>query len=95
MKKILLALALSLPFSGCYRVAVRTGLPPSDDVRSQTAHTFVWGLGGAALKAPCKPAIVEEYRNFWSLLATAVSVGLWTPITVRTTCAASPEKVEK
>lgn len=74
--------------AACERVEVVTGRPPSDVAYERRADTFAHGLiDGAAISLPCDPAIIETRRTAGDWLIGTISMGVYTPRTVRVTCA--------
>ena len=74
--------------AGCERVEVVTGRPPSDVAYERSARAFAHGLiDGAAIPLPCEPAIIETRRTVGDWLIGTISLGVYTPRTVRVTCA--------
>lgn len=90
---VLLALMISLV--GCYHAKITTGLEPSNKVVEEPfAASFINGL------VPPKPidtedqctngvAIVETELSFLNLVVGAVTFGIFTPMHLKVTCAAS------
>jgi hypothetical protein len=86
-------LMLALLLTGCYHQVVRTGAPPGDVVveRPWTA-TYLFGLVPAtaintAAQCPNGVAIVETQQTFVNGLVGVLTLGVYTPQTVRITCA--------
>jgi|JI9StandDraft_1071089.scaffolds.fasta_scaffold522788_2 hypothetical protein len=74
--------------AACERVEVVTGRPPSDVAYERRADAFAHGLiDGAAIPLPCEPAIIETRRTVGDWLIGTISLGVFTPRTVRVTCA--------
>jgi hypothetical protein len=84
---IALAAAASL-LVGCYRTQVVTGRPSSGVHIVQLSHTFIGGLVGDAVPAPCEPAVVETRLGGLGLLLAIVTANIWVPLTVDVECAA-------
>jgi hypothetical protein len=85
---------LSLTLAGCYHQVVRTGAQPGAVVveRPWTA-TYLFGLVPAtaintAAQCPNGVAIVETQQTFINGLVGVLTLGIYTPQTVRITCAA-------
>lgn len=87
--KLGIVLSLAVGTTGCYRVAVATGRPPSGVVHEHWAHTFLYGLIGTDEAAPCAPAVVETRMSFVNAVVEGLTFGLWAPRTVRVVCAAN------
>lgn len=96
MRRILVSctLALVVGLGGCYHVIVETGRQPSaQTIEIPWATSFVSGLVPiptveAASKCPNGVARVETYHSFLNMLATIVTSGIYSPMTVEVTCAA-------
>lgn len=93
MRKILLLSLVAVMFSGCYRAVVHTGLTPSSTVVTEEwAHSFIGGLvppeevDGRAV-CPSGVATVETEHSFLNSVANALTWGLYSPMTIRITCA--------
>lgn len=91
---IALPLAIMVIATGCYNQVVRTGAAPSGTVieRPWTA-TYIFGLVPAtaintAAACPSGVAIVETQQSFANGLVGVLTLGIYTPQTVRITCAA-------
>ena len=95
---ILLAALLTLP--GCYtvRFASPTLAGVSDGlVLHSWTHTFLWGIvpSGKASIEQCGYAGVKEVKTQiggLGLLASVVTLGVWTPMHVKVTCAEPPQR---
>jgi hypothetical protein len=85
---VVTVLAVTLASAGCYHVTVRTNRTPSDVVHENTAHMFLWGMFGSEVNPGCEAAIVETKQGFVDLVLYALTGGLYSPETVKTTCAA-------
>lgn len=84
----------ALILTGCYHQVVRTGATPGNVVveRPWTA-TFLFGLVPAraintAAQCPTGVAVIETQQTFVNGLVGALTLGIYTPQTVRITCAA-------
>ena len=81
--------------SGCYHATIETGRPESGQrILRPWANGFVFGLVPpptveTATRCPNGVARVETYHSFLNQLATYLTFGLYTPITIEVTCAAS------
>lgn len=84
------AVVLLVLGAGCERteVVLRHRLP--DGVTyERRVDTFAHGLiDGAAITAPCEPAVIETRRTAGDWLVGLMTIGVYTPRTVRVTCAA-------
>jgi hypothetical protein len=83
-----------LVLTGCFHQVVRTGAPPGNVVieRPWTA-TYLLGLVPAsaintAAQCPTGVAVVETQQTFANGLVGALTLGIYTPQSVRITCAA-------
>jgi hypothetical protein len=92
----LLGFVFVLLLAGCYHQVVRTGAPAGNVVveRPWTA-TYLFGLVPAAAintaaQCPTGVAIVETQQSFLNSLVGGLTLGIYTPQTVRITCAAGP-----
>lgn len=95
------ALLLALLLTGCYHQVVRTGAPAGNVVieRPWTA-TYLLGLVPAtaistAAQCPAGVAVVETQQTFVNGLVGVVTLGIYTPQTVRITCAAGTAAVSE
>jgi hypothetical protein len=84
-----------LASTACYHVVVDTGRPPSPTVIDKPwAPAFLGGLVppepvDAAAKCPNGVSKVESQMSFPNLLASFLTSGLYTPMTITVTCAAA------
>lgn len=91
----LLLLTLALSVAGCYHARIETGLTPSAQVYEQTfASGWIYGLVPpstveAAEQCPNGVAIVETELSFVNQLVSALTFGIYTPMHIKVTCAAS------
>lgn len=90
----LIGVLAALILTGCYHQVVRTGAAPGNVVveRPWTA-TYLFGLvpAGAintAAQCPTGVAVIETQQTFANGLVGALTLGIYTPQTVRITCAA-------
>jgi hypothetical protein len=80
--------------SACYHATIDTGRPPSSQVIDQPwAKSFVYGLVPpdvveTASKCPGGVSKVETVHSFLNELVGAITFGIFTPMTIRVTCAA-------
>ena len=91
MRKMMSGIVLSgllVSASGCYRVNVATRAPRGGGVVEQRVWTFVAGLIGTDVEAPCLAASVETRMEVVDWLIGGLTLGLLTPRTVRIECAA-------
>lgn len=89
-----IALLIGVVFSaGCYHATIETGLAPSAQVIDQPwAHGFVFGLIAPATvqtqqRCPKGVSKVETQMSFVNGLAAALTGSLYTPLSIKVTCA--------
>ncbi len=88
-------LILFVGFSGCYHATVTTGLEPSARVIEQPfAAGWIYGLippktVEAAGECTNGVAMVETELSFVNQLVSAITLGIFTPMHIKVTCAAS------
>ena len=87
MRNSMLALVLVAALPACYTTTVKTGRQMSGEVHTQTSHIFVEGLIGGNVAPPCDPAQIVTKQGFLDLVIGGLTAGLYTPVTVTTTCA--------
>lgn len=88
-------LATAVILAGCYNARVNTGLPPSDQVIEEK-WAASW-IGGAvspetvetASECPNGVAQVHTYHSFLNMLVAGLTAGIFTPMTIRVTCASA------
>lgn len=87
--------ALCLGGTACYHATIETGRPVSADIISiPWANSFVYGLVPppiveTAAKCPNGVAKVQTQHSFLNSLVGAITFGIYTPIQIDVTCAAS------
>jgi len=80
---------------GCYHATITTGAQPSNQVIEKAwAHSFLWGLVPpstveTASKCPHGVAQVETQMSFLNLLANFITGGIYSPMEITVTCAAT------
>lgn len=80
--------------SGCYNAKVTTGAQPSaQTVENKWAHSFINGLVppkvmNVAQECSSGVAMVETKLSFLNMVAAAVTLNIYTPMSVTVTCAA-------
>ena len=83
----------ALALTGCYHAVVDTGRAPSGQVvENEWAHGFVYGLVPpstveVAQECPNGVAKVETQLSFLNQVASALTFGIYTPMTVSVQCA--------
>ena len=87
--------ALLATTAACYHATIDTGLAPSTTVIEQEwASGFVYGLvppNTVETQAKCGSrgvSKVETQHSFLNMLAQALTFGIYTPISIKVTCAA-------
>ncbi len=86
-------LAVVLVASGCYHARIETGLTPSAQVFEQAfASGWVYGLippktVEAGQECPNGVAVVETELSFVNQLVSAITLGIYTPMHIKVTCA--------
>jgi hypothetical protein len=89
---LVVACVLSL---GCYHATVETGATPSPEVIDKSfASGWIYGLVppstiSTAAKCPNGPAKVETKLSFVNQLVSFLTLGIYTPMQITVTCAAS------
>lgn len=79
--------------AGCYHATINTGLAPSAQVVEQPwAHSFIGGLvppATLATQQQCPKGVsqVETQMSVVNLLANIVTGGIYSPMTIKVTCA--------
>ena len=95
MRRSLLAALIALSTQGCYTVRfvspTLAGEPNGVTMHGWT-HSFLWGLipSGQASLEQCGYAGVKEVKTQvggLGLVASALTLGIWTPMHVKVTCA--------
>ncbi len=96
MKKIaILLFGLTFFLTGCYHARITTGLEASDEVYEQKwAAGFIAGLVPPDLvraEQHCTNgvAVVETRLSFMNQFVTFLSMGIYSPMEIRVTCAAA------
>lgn len=100
MRKIVwMAVAGSALLPACYHATVETGAAPSATVIEESfASSWVYGLVPpktveAASRCPNGVARVETQLSFVNQLVGALTAGIYTPMTIKVTCADGAKKV--
>ena len=79
--------------SGCYHATIETGLPPgSQTLEKPWASGWVFGLVPpsdveTASRCPNGVALVETKLSFLNLLVSAITLSIYTPMSILVTCA--------
>ncbi len=91
----LLALALLAATAGCYHAVIDTGRPASATVVTKSfAPSFIYGLVPPAplnVSQQCTSGVakVETMHTFVEGLVAAITWGIFTPMSMKVTCAAA------
>jgi hypothetical protein len=102
MKRSISALAsmiMILILSGCYHAQVTTGLEPSATVYEETfASAWIYGLVPPSVvraQDECTNGVarVETRLSFVNMLVGNLTLGIYTPMHIKVTCAASRSEV--
>lgn len=94
MKRLSALLAVALLASGCYQATIITGRPMgTETIEVPWAHSFLAGLVppstlNTASRCPNGVAEVQTVHSFLNLVAAAVTFSVYTPMTLKVTCAA-------
>ena len=86
---------LAVLSTGCYHATINTGRPVGTTTITQPwALSFIYGLVPpptveTASKCPSGVAVVETQHSFLNGLIGVLTVGIFTPMTITVTCAAS------
>jgi len=88
-------LALGAVSTACYHATIDTGLAPSGaTVETPWAHSFIAGLVPpstveTAARCPDGVARVETQLSFLNMVANVVTLGIYSPMTIKVSCAAT------
>ena len=80
--------------SGCYHAIIETGKPASAvTIEKPWANSFIYGLVPppvveTAAKCPAGVSRVETQHSFLNSLVGGITWGIYTPMTIKVTCAA-------
>ena len=95
MRRTALLALLAVLSTGCYHATINTGRPVGTTTINQPwALSFIYGLVPpatveTATKCPSGVAVVETQHSFLNGLIGVLTVGIFTPMTITVTCAAS------
>ena len=93
MRSICRAAALPVLLAGCYHATIETGLTPSTEVLEQSfASSWIYGLVPpktvtTTSRCPGGVARVETQLSFVNQLVGFLTLGIYTPMHIRVTCA--------
>ena len=82
--------------AGCYHATVETGAPPSNEVVEKGfASGWIYGLVPpktieTAAKCPNGVSKVETQLSFVNQLVGLLTLGIYTPMSIKATCAEGP-----
>lgn len=85
---------LAVTGAGCYHATIETGLPPSSQtVENDWAPSWIAGLVPpktveTAERCPDGVAKVETRLSFMNQVVSIITLGIYTPMSIRVTCAA-------
>ena len=88
-----IAACLTVLLAGCYHATIETGRTPSTvTLEKRWANSWILGLVppdviSTAERCPSGPARVETQLSFLNQLVGALTLGIYTPMDVRVTCA--------
>lgn len=91
-----LAVGLAIVMSGCYHATIDTGLEPSTrTIERPWATSLVYGLVPppvvkTAERCPNGVSRVETQLSFLNMLVANLTLGIFTPMNIKVTCAAAP-----
>ena len=89
------AIGLVVAFAGCYHATIETGRPPSPEVLNKPWATgWLFGLVPPSpvetmSKCPSGVSKVETQLSFVNMLVGNLTLGIYTPMSIKVTCAAS------
>ena len=89
-------LTTTLVLTACYHATIDTGLTPSTQVLEQSfASSWIYGLVPpktveTASRCPNSVAKVETQRTFVNQVVGFLTLGIYTPMHIRVTCAQAP-----
>jgi len=92
MKRAFLLIGTLFVF-GCYHATIETGLPASNEsINKPWASGWIYGLVppstvAAASQCPHGVARVETVHSFLNQLVGALTLGIYTPMSIKVTCA--------
>lgn len=95
-RKAWIGLALGVSLTACYHVTVDTGRPAETiPLYEPWATSYFWGLipprvVTSAVRCGDGISRVETRHSVLNVLATIVTVGIYSPMEIRVVCAATP-----
>jgi hypothetical protein len=91
-----LAVIAAMTLAGCFHATVETGAPPATQtVQNDWASGWLWGLVppktiSTAATCPDGVSRVETQQTFLNGLVHLLTVGIYTPMAIKATCASGP-----
>lgn len=98
MRKLAFLAVVLVAFSGCYHATVETGLAPGNQtLERRWAHGWIAGLVPPSTvetmeRCPDGVARVETKLSFLNQLVGALTLSIYTPMSIVVTCAAGEEE---
>jgi hypothetical protein len=98
MKRSLAVFALLFASSACYHAVINTGLQPSPQtIERPWAHAWLWGLvppSTVEAMQTCTTGVarVETQHSVVNQVASFLTWGIYTPISIKVTCAAGNDQ---
>ncbi len=95
LARSLVGLGLVVLLAGCYHATIETGLPPSaQTLENSFASGWIYGLVPpstveTASRCPNGAAKVETQLSFVNQLVNFLTLGIYTPMSIKVTCAAA------
>lgn len=95
MRRTIGPLTLALALTACYHATIETGRPPSPQtVEKAFAAGWIYGLVPpstvqTASQCPAGVSRVETQLSFVNQLVSFITLGIFTPMAIKVTCAAS------
>lgn len=92
MRKTVATVAAVLVISGCYKATIQTGIQPGPVEISRSQATWINGLVPASPVNAVEDcgdagvAIIQTEHSFLNQLLGALTLGIYTPVTVRIRC---------
>ena len=89
-----IVLATAVILAGCYNARINTGLAPGTQVVEEAwAASWIYGAVSpktveAASQCPNGVAQVHTYHSFLNVLVGGLTFGIFTPMSIKVTCAA-------
>lgn len=94
MRRLFVLSLATVLLAGCYHATIETGLAPSPQTYDRAwAHGWLYGLvppSTAETQQKCGPkgvAKVETQLTFANMLVGNLTLGIYTPMSIKATCA--------